>query len=406
MTKNDIFLKDKNVIQYYKNISLTPFVIDNKQYLDLAQKTEKINKIIQKTIKLFLSDKRIRDFFSLSQKELSLILSRKDCTDIYIARYDCYISKENQIKFLEFNTDFPVGLNRYGYIEEKILKLLNNNKLHKSGKYLELFKQLIIQISNKYKGIMVISHGNYLSEEKKQTLNFYKKIIQDLGVSVEIASWKEFDLIEKQLYLRKKKVGFIFRAELFQRIVDDYDDFKNILEALKNNNVFLFNPLIASIIGMKSLFVLWNDKYFLSKLSKDEAQLLSDLIPKTFYVESDNLEEIVVKKNNMVIKPIHGHGGIGVYIGKNFSHIEWKKIVTKNINNKYIAQEYIEPLELNIDTVNTSTSNVTKIKNAKININPWVINGAIAGISGRYSTEDVINVRSGAGIISILVNYK
>ena len=120
---------------------------------------------------------------------------------------------------------------------------------------------------------------------------------------------------------------------------------------------------------------------------------------KKIKLGSENMEVrkyVLENKNRLVMKPFGEHMGKNVFLGKNTTHGQWKKLVEENCNKKrFIVQEYVVPPKIPIIKLEEK-----KIKQVEryFNFNPYFIKGEYAGAITRFSDKEVVNVARGGGI--------
>jgi uncharacterized circularly permuted ATP-grasp superfamily protein len=97
----------------------------------------------------------------------------------------------------------------------------------------------------------------------------------------------------------------------------------------------------------------------------------------------------------MVLKPTHGYGGKDVFVGLDSPEDEWAGACAKAMagETNYIAQEFVPIPEEEFPAFAPGLVFVPK----KVNINPFVLDGAYAGCMSRVSDSSIINLTRGGG---------
>ena len=406
---NILFKNDDHVKKIYQFISLSPFFISYDQTLEIKNATESVGAILKKTIFLFQKNIDVRNFFGFSEEYINLAKNCYSKENLFLSRFDGYIDSSNNIKFLEFNTDYPGSIIRLDTVHETIYDFLNITNYQKNNNFLLSFIKLAKKsyLNNKKKNdVFVIGYGSWHTDEKKYTLNFLKKCLQNEGIPAEVAQWKEITAKDGFLYYDDRIISVLFRAELSERIVSrDYDSYQKILDVALKNNIFIYNPTSTLIAGSKNIMALWFTDLFQNLLTAKEKSIINKFIPKTYFINEDNQNYIINNKNNFVLKPNFGHGGQGIVIGKNEHENKWKDVVKIALNKKdYIAQEYIKPMVNKIDILDLQKNKISSNIEVNINVNPWYCSKKMIGISGRFAKNDIINIKQGGG--SLPIYYK
>lgn len=401
-----LFFQDKHIKKYYSNISLTPFIVNKNLYSNIEEAMLEISKLLEKTINLYLHENTVRSFFNFRgiQKEIIENYYTQN-QKLYLARFDGFVTNDKELKFLELNTNFPGGIDRLDDINQKIISFLKNKNLINPNLFRDNFIKLIKNIYQKHgRGkLLVIVYGSRVIQKEINSMLALSSIITKVGIESCTCHWKDLQFINDKLFFNKQEVSVVFRAAHLNRIWEyDWKSARNTFKAVKNNSVFIFNPPVSFIGSTKNIFALWHTNFFKKFLSITEQNIIDKYIPWTEILTNQSK---IKDKNKFVLKPITGYGGEGVVIGQDIKQSQWDRILREHENkNDYIVQEYIEPTKLKIKSLDLVRQKISDVE-AKINISPWLINGKMAGISGRYSKGDIINVKQGGGIIPVFM-YK
>lgn len=407
-----LFSKEKHLKFFYKNIALNPLTINNKQYKDIKQATEGIGKLLEKTVKFYFKEKKIQAFFEFNSKQKNIIRDYvPEMKALYLSRFDGAFTKNGNFKFIEFNVNHPGGIERldklaniiYDFYKPEI-EFKNLNSI--SENYLKMVEKIWTKSSKN--GNMIMFYGSRFDERDKKALEIISKnISKTIGIKIYITHINKLQYKLNNLYLKNKKISFAYRAELLQRFWQyDYKVVKPLLQALKEKKIIMYNLPKAYICGTKDLFALWYEKWFRKMLTKKEIYLIDKYIPKTMILNNNLLikKDILKYKNNWVIKPVAGLRGSRVYIGKKLTDCKWHKVVNTHFGSKhYIIQKAINIAKYPIININTKTKDITRFE-GYVNVSPWLIDGNLSGITARFSTDLIINIAKGGGIMTIFVD--
>jgi len=171
-----------------------------------------------------------------------------------------------------------------------------------------------------------------------------------------------------------------------------FNSFRSIIGSHKTQMSFMTNPVNNHYFSDKEIkyikkYVAWTRRLDESiTLSKDGEEV--SLMPY-----------IIEKREELVLKPSWGAGGYQVMVGKSTPELQWKETVEeKEGDPSWIVQEFMEIPEVKIPVIK---KNKIVIEQKYFNLSPYCIGGKYAGILGRVSAKDVINVSAGGGLIPV-----
>ncbi|WP_338675997.1 hypothetical protein V1460_25760 [Streptomyces sp. SCSIO 30461] len=107
---------------------------------------------------------------------------------------------------------------------------------------------------------------------------------------------------------------------------------------------------------------------------------------------------LLSRRDDMVLKPADGYGGLGIVVGRATSAADWERAVDDALNGHWIAQEYVEPDAEPMEFVLPSGEAVTRTVPAVHGL--LLMSGREAGCLVRQSpgTSTVLNARQGASL--------
>jgi hypothetical protein len=108
------------------------------------------------------------------------------------------------------------------------------------------------------------------------------------------------------------------------------------------------------------------------EIAPAERQILSDHVPETHVVRSENLEDLAERKQEFVFKPLHGYGGRGLLDSAAVGRARLRRLVTHG--EGYVAQRRVAKPCLEIDRERVWTD-----------VRVWAYRGEIFHFSGRAS---------------------
>ena len=103
-----------------------------------------------------------------------------------------------------------------------------------------------------------------------------------------------------------------------------------------------------------------------------ERQMLSEHVPETHLVRTENVEELARRKHEFVFKPLHGFAGRGLLDSAAVGHARLHRLVAHG--DRYVAQRWAPKSGLEIDDATLWTD-----------LRVWAYRGTILQLSGRAS---------------------
>lgn len=281
-----------------------------------------------------------------------------------IIRLDCMYSTKWELKVIEINADYPDWLlmhdNTYNVIENSNEDIYPNKTL-----FLELFPDSEKTIFVAYPKDAFFKDA-YFTE--------YNTLIA-AGMNAYIWNMEDLSKQWNELFYKGIKISTI------KRCIETWKMTQENVELLQNTDVEVINSFDLRTLWFKDLFNQIDNSHF----------------PKTFTLNSDNINQIIEQKNSWIIKPTNLFEWQWVYIGKDIPEDEWKNLLIKNAWNNYIAQEFIEAEKIDMEFYEDG-----KIveKNVYFDICPhfFIKNGNIIGngiILTRYSENKILNIAQG-----------
>lgn len=288
-----------------------------------------------------------------------------DLNPAKVFRIDCGVLRSNhQLKFIEFNTNNPGGFVNNDGIESILFEndpildeLRNEYNISRISRF-SLFAKMLSDAYDKFKIRTSKDLGNYaiiLGTETDGDIAYLqiRNELKKLGFEVDIVMNSDSNLKydgERVTY-KSKPVAIINRRIESKKSLNPICFLK---EASTKDHVSIINPFGSRVLGMKKLFVLLNNTLFQSLLSQPSVDLIKQYIPKTYGFSSfidklTNFDVLISDKDNFVIKVNNSEKGEGVYLGRDYSDMEWQKLIfslkkeqDQLKTGSLIVQEYLD----------------------------------------------------------------
>ena len=356
--------------------------------------------IFRKVIVAYRSDARIRALFPFSKELEELILLEPQYpVPIPICRIDIFFDENmKDFYFCEFNTDGTSAMNENWRLNA--LLELNNayTALKPHVEVLELMETWIDAFLKTYHetanakenpnvAIVDFLEKAYLSELYQFEDRFRKR-----GLVCEVVDIRDLKYDGTRLVSQKTGTPFdvVYRRAVTKDVMEHYDELKDdFIACVKDANVVLIGAFQTQLVHHKCINQVLFDETMRGYLTKEECAFLDNHMPKTRDLTLAVANEIVLQKDNWIIKPKDSYAAKGVWAGCDLDQHRWAKVLFDFVDKDYIAQEYIPPFKSeNIDLVNHDHwmmySNLTGL---------YTYNGVFAGVYSRMSDSGIISTQ-------------
>lgn len=297
--------------------------------------------------------KKISNYYGISADLLTYLLDgvSKEHLAGLLARGD-FIFSPAGLKCIEYNVNTNLGglqeaLWKSAYLRNPVItrflkesrvKLINRDSLF------ILFDHLIRSALNRLKkendrlNIALVSsrglHGEPTSAQKEYLNAVYNNSLRHSGEhlkgEVVPCDFSCLRVINGDVYYRDRKI---------RSLIEWCDGFipGKIMDVFKRGNILVYNGAVAWLLSNKLNLALLSEHEDSGIFDREEREVIKRYIPwtrrildreSTYGGKKIKLKEFILSnREKMVLKPILGSGGEGIYIGKNTVPGEWRKLV-------------------------------------------------------------------------------
>lgn len=277
--------------------------------------------------------------FSPESAEIMSIFP-EDIKKNVFARGDLIFS-DNQWKLIELNTGTTVGGIFYASMPRLSGYRQTYDTLHDWAKYSAQHFD--------FRGEIVFIEDTNALEHMKLSLHVMTRELEKFVPckKIHILGHRDVTYDGKTLKGPHGKIDTIYRLFNERDIKNNYEEYSPILSAIKDNSVSCPMSPKFNILSNKGILALLWEKLLASQLSEEHETLVKEFVPYTFWVTETSQEEVLLRQNHLVIKPIDGNGGLNVFIGAEYSSAEWQEKINEIIRvlspRAYVAQNYEKP---------------------------------------------------------------
>lgn len=416
------FTCDGNLIQ----TSIKPYFIEQSAFEKFSVAARVLFGMLDKVTKLYLNgydfdglikvdDPLLRDLIKIDPGYTSRqVIQRMDLS---------YNPETGMFKFNEFNCSDPSGV---GY-QEVLTEILENsiimtglkNKFY--VKFHTLLRKHLQTILSKYKeyclakGVSpkrdpVCALACYKEYSTSNDFGIITTYYNNLGTKSYFTDTCCFEYDGKALTCEGKTIDIVCRDSMLDFTREDlWPKASKVMDAYRDGNVCLINPVSSIIGGHKSVMAILVDPKYSHLFSQEEMRIANKHIPWTrFFGEYrteyhgelvDLVTYLLGNKDMFVLKPSVGYGGQGVVIGQEVSVVEWNTAIEDILGQgkTYIVQEYVESSQDEFPLFDVKSKKYDFVRRY-VGLGLWTFDHNTVGVFVRFSSSKKVNVRIGGGL--------
>ncbi|MCR4797989.1 MAG: hypothetical protein K5853_06005 [Lachnospiraceae bacterium] len=331
-----------------------PKVYDEKTIDHFKTIAKTTHDIFGKVINAYRKSEDFRKLFPFSKELEELILLEAPYDGVLpIMRMDLFYHEDTgEFQFCEINTDGTAAMLR----DLEIRKALVYNPAHQAviRKYelepFELFDawvETFIKLYGTYH--KKVEHPNiaivdFLENATLADFEEFMRRFQGAGYNCEICDIRSLEYKDGALYSPAgNRIDAIYRRAVTADIMDHYEEVTDLLQAVREDAVFMAGAFATQIVHTKWLFYVLHHEMTGAFLSEEELAFVKAHVPFTteFADGYISLKEVQEKKDDFILKPMDAYASKGTYAaGREFSEDEWKTLTEDLYGKSYIAQQY------------------------------------------------------------------
>lgn len=391
---------------------MMPHFISREQHRLLQRACQNLVSAVEKVTDLYFHDPAFAASFGLSPGERALMeipprLSRK----IVLCRPDGFLAGE-VLSFIEINADSPAGMVDGDILSEEFFKLsplqdvLQRHAIEPE-RMKERYLEVLLAKWREFGGTAAPQIGIVDWDEVQPRTEFYllAEFFESHGYPARVGDPRALEFRGGKLWLGDFRIDLMVRRVITRELAEKLDQVKGFLAAAREGAVCIVNPFRSKLASFKGIFQVLTDPAHRQRFDRDEQEVIDRHIPWTrqvapgrvdFHGERLTMERLLVQhKARLVLKPTHGYAGKDVFVGADASDAEWSDVTARSLAGQanYIVQEFVPIPESEFPAFDPGLVFVPK----KININPFVLDGAYAGCMSRVSDSSIINLARGGG---------
>lgn len=374
----------------------------------MKETVEELYGIFDAVIAQYMSNLDYRKYFDFDERLEKLILAPKTYKcNIPMSRIDIFLNEKTKgFKFCEFNTDGASAMNEDKELNKAFALTEAYQNFYEKFNCMtyELFDSWVEESLNVYadyignaEDVPNVCIVDFLENATINEFYIFEEAYKRKGCKVSVCDIRELEFKDGICYSPDgMKVDMVYRRAVTSDIMKHYDEVPTFLEAFHANAFCLVGDFRTQIAHNKVLYMVLHKEETHKFLTKKQVAFVKNHIPYTIQLSElkdkpEVMDDVLKNKDSWIIKPEDSYGSKGVYAGVEIdTQDEWAKIISDNMDDKYILQEFHNPYRTDNVKVDDEkcdwidTSNLTGI---------FVYNGKFKGLYSRMSFEKMISTQ-------------
>ena len=225
------------------------------------------------------------------------------------------------------------------------------------------------------------------------------------GVDCALVDPRDLRFEAGALQDQRGPIDLVYRRVLVDDLIARGADCAALVEAYRHHAVCVVNSLRTPLLHSKGLFALLHSSVLSAELSLREKKVIERHVPKTLMCTTDfgdpdaaeQLDEVVANPADWVLKPVSKSGGKGVRFGSQMRPQEWGELVRSATD--CVVQRVVPPWILEFPDARVDYAK----RECLVDLDPFLIQGRLAGFMCRLSDGAPVNVAQGAHSVPVFV---
>ncbi len=364
----------------------------------LQQRIKTVFSALQKIVVAYHDDAQLQAFLAIPKALNDWVM--QDCEpshrSVDLCRFDMMGHSLDTLRIIEFNANAPGGIAYFGFVNTywreapETAELISSwgsapSILEQPGWFSDWITNLAHRrglTSIDAIGLLHPPNGNILE------LPHLQKRLQHQGYQCPMMSPADAYENGKPLF----QVAYLKYG--VQRTLKDISQWERFCTGVVNNEIVIPSSLSGRWIGDNKLcLAVMSDPRFSYLFNLVEQQAIRQMIPYSRKLgDGINAENILVNKDNWVIKNPYDTRGAGVYVGRDHTEMQWKKLFADQQLDGFLVQEYIDSHNLIAGNAVPGFRDLVAI----------IASGRIVGYASRVSSGYKVNIAQDGKALSVL----
>ena len=359
---------------------------------------------------------KLMSFLGTPESEARWVAIDPGEPDVVWSRLDAFLGADGP-RFVEINSDAPAG---FGY----------GDRMAGVFQELPVFREIAARFPLSYQASApaliqaVLSEGrargaprvarvaivDFADVKTRADQEILREEFEKTGARAVLADPRDCSARGGRFFAGDFPAEIVFRRAVLSELVGRPAEVAGFLDAYASRAAVFVNSFRCRLSEDKAFFALLTDEAFAELMTADERALVERVVPWTRRLEErrtlrdgvsvDLVPHALARKDDLVLKPTHGHGGESVLIGSEAAPDAWERAIVRGTEGGFVIQARQQIPEEPFPIVEGGR---LRIEPRKLNANPFYVRGATAGAVARASQASVINVSAGGGSVPSFV---
>jgi uncharacterized circularly permuted ATP-grasp superfamily protein len=226
----------------------------------------------------------------------------------------------------------------------------------------------------------------------------FRQHFRAMGLRCEVADPRDLRWDGRRLRLDGQPVDIVYRRILVADILQRPRACQALLEAYRAGAVCMVNSLRTVLLHGKGLFAVLHLPSFQAGLNARQRELIERSVPWTARMRPELLDRAMEQQQQLVLKPMVGHGGRGVLLGWQQDEASWRRALTIS-HDSHVLQERVRPQVLPFPDARRGGA----IEPRMVDLAPFLVRGKVTGFLCRVSESELANVSTGGSQVPVFM---
>jgi hypothetical protein len=298
----------------------------------------------------------------ITPAQVQAVLRGRGSAPSRLARADIY-RDETGFRVMELNMSSALGgvdnmtLNRSMLQLPFLADFVEQNNLGCTDTMVELTETIFAEckIPSGSRPVMAVCDWPASYQTLEPQLRQNAQVFDKLGIEALPCHIGQLRLEDDSIWLGDRQIDVIYRVFLMEDLLDPAGPalIEPVLRAAERGNVAIFSPMDAELYSGKGALALLSDEANRHLFTDEELLSIDRCLPWTRMVRSGpvtvddrqvQLEEYAIaNQQELILKPVLLHGGLGVIPGWHAEPTEWQAMLRDAMDRDFVLQKRIHP---------------------------------------------------------------
>jgi uncharacterized circularly permuted ATP-grasp superfamily protein len=198
------------------------------------------------------------------------------------------------------------------------------------------------------------------------------------------------------------EIDLVYRRVITSELVSRRGLDHPLIRAYRARHVCVANSFRTKALNKKAAFSVLTDPRHCELFSDEERSAIAAHVPWTRRVEPRLADDLIARREQLVLKPNDEYGGKGVLLGWTTPPEAWAAAVAAAAASDAVAMVVQERSRTTTVRLPTFTDRVV-YEDVYFDLCPFLFAGKVEGAMVRVSATPVCNVSAGAGIAAVVI---